>query len=383
MTKKFSTPNWDLVTDKFIEPTTCSDLLQLLSLPRNTSPSMSWKKKLFYHEENLTCFINFANQKLSNLSHTDKEYFHLLLRIMYLYRIANDDNSAYEFAIRNDIHTFIETTLHFKKWDDITKYIALSYLLSKYKIKNFTTEDDEIFHRVLFDIGWLSVYYDCFNHEELLTLYLWYIRKFGRTMEDDFMEDYLMGIASYANTYTVDLATSNLTNEYAKWVEMFSQSSLNKNSLLIHNALLSHFIYLTGAHTHLQLDEYCSEIRSILLYSDEEFIIRYDEFIGRMISYIPFYTKYESELQRKNFKQLISLIEHGNSVQISILQRYLIPLLIQDFDYLAMYLVKVKELEFLSYLLFTIFTEEDRTLLSDRFEMEPIYFGLEKRITKN
>lgn len=376
-------PNWNIVTDNFSEPKTCSTLLQLLTIPNNNAPSQAWKKKQFYQEENLILFAEYAKEKLFQLPNTDKDYFHLILRIMYLYRMANNNLSAYEFALQNDIHTFIETTLHFKKWDNITKYISLSFLLSKYKNTEFTKEDDEIFHRVLFDTNWITHYHDCFNHEELLALYLWYIRKYGRIMEDSFAEDYLIGIATYINTYSVDLATSNVTTEYAKWVSMFSQSSLNKNSLRIHKALLSHFIYLTGTHTHLQLDEYCYEIRHILLYSDEEFINRYIDFIGKMISYVPFYTKYESVLQRKNFKQLISLIENGTPLQVSMLQRYLIPLLIQDFDYFAMYLVKEKELAFLSYILFTIFTEEDRFLLSDKFEMEPIYYGLEKRTHKS
>lgn len=376
------TPDWNLVTDNFIEPKSCSELLRLLTISKVSHPSQAWRTKYFYQENNLVAFANYANEKLLNLPHTDKEYFHLILRIMYLYRVANNEQSAYEFAIKNDIHTFISTTLHFKKWDDITKFIALSYLLSKYKKNPFTSEDDEIFLRVLFDITWINSYHDCFDHEELFLFYLWYIRKFGRTMEERFIEDYLMGIATYINTYSVDLVKPNITNEYAKWVEMFSQSTLNKDSLRIHRALLSHFIYLTGTHAHLQLDEYCNEIYYILNYSEEAFIKRYEDFIGKLISYIPFYMKYESELQRKNFKKLISLIEIGNPLQVLILQRNLIPLLIQDFDYVAMYLVKEKELEFLSYILFNILTDEDRFLLSNRFEMEPIYFGLKKRMNK-
>lgn len=379
MTMKKIIPSWELVTNNFKEPTTCEELLTLLTL----KDSFSWQIKQFYEKENLILFAEYTREKLTIFPHTDKYYFHLLLRTMYLYRTADDTQSAYNLATDCDIDTFIETTLHFKTWDSITRYIGLSYLLSKYNEHSFSDMDQEIFERVLFDTSWHVTHHDCFSHNELFSFYLWYIRKFGRTMEDYLADDYIMAIASYLNTYSVDLTNTTIINEYAKWVEMFTQSTLNKDSLRVHQALLSHLILLTGTHTHLQLDDYCHAIRNILFYSDEEFLLRYEELIGRMISYIPFYGVYQSKFQLKNFEQLISLIDEGNQLQIMMLQKYMIPLLIQDFDFIAMYLVKEKELPLLSYILFTIFTEEDRTLLSDRFEMEPIYFGLERRIPKN
>lgn len=380
------TPNWDLVTDSFTEPTTCRELLELLSPLEPTGDecnivSLSWKKKHFYEHTNIKLFVDYAREKLPTLPSIDKDHFHLVLRIMRLYRAIEDYESASQLAIQYELVPYIKTSLHFQQWDDLTKYIALSYLLSKYKEGSFDEDDYTIFHRTKFDTHWLSKYNDCFTHGELLALYLWYMRKYGRTMPTPLLEDHLMGISVYINTYFVHMVNHTIAEKYSEWVNMFSQISINKTIMHVHHATTSHLTWISGAHTYLNLDDYCNEIREILLHADTEFLLRYENLIGKMISYIPFYTKYQSQSQLKSFEKLLVLLDNGNEIQEMMVRKYLIPLLIQDWDTLTSYLLKEKQVKLLRYILFTSLLEEDRDYLDSIYEMEQMYIALSNTVS--
>ncbi len=378
MIKTIANPKWELVTDTFQEPTTCKELSKLLTPATPTGNeesiiSLSWKKKQFYQKENVLLFLAYAEKKLVEMSAIDKNHFEVVLRMMRLYREIDDYEAAYQLAQNKEIISFIQTSLHFSKWDTLTKTVALSYLVTKYRVLPLEEFDYQIFHRVKLDTEWIKSLDSLLTHEELFSFYLWYVKMFGNQMMKEEMDDYLMGITVYLTNHFVDLFTEKTALEYSQWVHQFSELPINKAIIHIHRALCAHFIELLGIDPTEKLDDYNVEIIELLSNADTAFLERYYETIGKLISYIPFYEKFSTRLQLRYFENLMLSFIGFEDGKAELIQNCIIPQLVSDFGTFMNYLFQHKKIRLIESILCDWLTVDDHQYLNQVYEMDVLY----------
>lgn len=378
MAETITAPNWELVTDHFQEPTTCKELATLLTpiaptVGEQSFISLSWKKKEFYKKENILSFLSYGEKKLTEMSVIDKDHFEVTLRMMRMYREIGDNESAYRLAEEKEITSFIQTSLHFPKWDILTKTVALSYLVTKYKIHPFGEEDHQIFHRAKLSTEWMGSMNSLLTHKELFSLYLWYIRMFGNHMGEEEIDDHLMGVAVYLTNHFADLFNEETAFEYCQWVHMFSQLSIKEEIIHIHRALCTHMFDLLDAQPPEALDDYNLELKEVLENANAEFLHRYNELIGKLLSYIPYYEKYSTRMQLRYFESLLLSFIDAKDGQVELIQHFVISQLVCNFGPFINILFKHKKVRLIESILCDWLSVEDHQFLNQAYEMEILY----------
>lgn len=286
-------PNWSLVTDNYKEPKNFKDLFSLLFpvYPRGNNKErtiLQWKQKEFYKEKHVIPFIQYGIRKSFELPKYDNDEMYTLLRIVRLCQEIGWYKTAYDFMIKKGLTTFIETSIDYESWDVFTQTLAWNYLIIKNNVIGLEEQDDLIWEKIKFNKECIELYEPLLSHKEMFEFMFLYICKQAKHMSKDKLNDNMMQISEYCNNYIHEIYSLRLLSKYRKCTEFLSYYEPNSIVLACQRAVSAQVYDLLNPLETTHIDDYLFEIKEVLRSMNFQFLKKYESFIGKLLSYIPF-----------------------------------------------------------------------------------------------
>jgi hypothetical protein len=370
-------PNWSLITDHLQEPTTFTELYELLT-PRCSTGNekqralAAWKMKEFYKKENLLPFLYYASTKIKTLPRFHKDEMPTILRVVRLYQEIGLYESAYKLMEEHNLIQFAFTSLHYEEWDPLTYAVSLNYLIVKRKVYGLEKQDHKIYEKVKFNQDWAVHYAPLLSQKELLEFYFWYIRYHAKYMSIRELEENMMEMAMYCNTYIIDIYTYDLSETYYKWIELFARCPIDYAVISAHRAVLAHLGQLADLPCAEKLDDYLYEIKELLENMHFPFLVQYESFIGKLVSYIPFYEAVKVPQQTFYFEKILYACK-GIEYKEAVLRNYLFSQIPQNFSSFIRPFLRNERFQSIHEILFYWLSEQQRLDLESTYDLSKIY----------
>ncbi|WP_416828612.1 DUF3965 domain-containing protein [Ectobacillus polymachus] len=319
-------PNWLLVTENYEPPSSFSDLLYLL-IPNRTETGrldgqvLSWKEKEFYKKETIIPFIQFAFKKMIHLPKFNKDEMPTVLRIVRLCQETGWYGKAYELLKEQKIISFIFNSLDMNPWDNFTKAAAWNYIIVKQKAHQLEKSDELIWEKIKYDLSWKTSYDYLASEKEIIECKLLYVCRRAKEMEQSKFEEIVMELAMYCNSKIATLYTLDLVDTYKKCMNYFIKYIKNQTIIDCHYAILAQLAEFFYEPYQLIMDDYMEIMKDIMTHIDYSFYYKYKEFIGMLLSYIPFFQMIHVRKQTEYFQEVLN-VSKGVSYKEEILREY-------------------------------------------------------------
>ena len=282
-------PNWNLVTDTYIEPNNFAELFSLLvpCHPKGEGKERTilvWKEKEFYKEENLAAFIAYGMNRVKNLPQFHKDEIPTLVRILRLCQEIGWYEEANAFMMTQGLDEFVQTSLEYETWDLLTKAVALNYLMIKYRIGELTAQDVEIWDRVKFNEKCIT---DC-KHLLFIKKY-WNLHFFicvseRKLLSKEQLNSDMMSLAMYCNTFVYDLYTHDLLRKYRSVADFLSYYGPSQAVLACQRAVLSQISDPLDPLKTTHVDDYLYVMKETEWSNDDRGNGSDGHFIGKLLS---------------------------------------------------------------------------------------------------
>ncbi|MFD3447196.1 DUF3965 domain-containing protein [Microbacteriaceae bacterium 4G12] len=370
-------PNWGLVTDHYKEPQTFADLLSLLipQTPKGDSEDravLAWKEKEFYKEENIIPLIHYALDKIEHLPKFHKDEILTILRIVRLCQEVKWYEEAYRIMNEQKLIQFVKTSMAYDEWDLVTKVVAWNYLIVKRKVSELEQEDTLIWERVKFDEEWIHEYESFLSNKLVLDFMFFYICKQAKFMNKSQLDEGIMNLAVYCNTYIYDIYIYGLTKKYKKCIEFLAYYEPSRAVLACQRAVFTQLADMIDSPVGLESDDFVFEIKEMIQYMDLELIQKYELFLGKLLSYIPFFEMIKVQQQVYYFEELIYICK-GIGYKEDLLRHYIFSQFSSKFALFIRPFLKYKRYAMIHEILFYWCTTEQRKNLEARYNLNFIY----------
>jgi hypothetical protein len=370
-------PNWDLVTECYKEPKSFADLLHLLTPqpPHGTEKQQmlfAWKEKEFYKKENIIPFIRYGIEKISELPKFHKDELPVLLRIVRLYQEIGAYKEAYEFMEEQKLIQFIFTAIDQNSWDTLTKVVGWNYLIVKQKTSQICDWDHIVWNKVKFNQEWTKEYSMLLSHKELLDFTLLYLCKQAKHITMEELEEDMMQLAMYCNTFISEIYTYKLIKRYERCVNFLEHYHPNSAVIACQRAVMAQLNDFFSPFEDISANDFLYEMKVIIEHMDEDFSCKYNTFIGKLLSYIPFYEMIQVPKQIRYFEDIMHASKEIDYKEI-MLRTYVFSQLTNCFITFVKPFIQNKCYNVIHELLFYWCTQEDREQLERYYHLEKLY----------
>ncbi|MEB9686133.1 hypothetical protein BK742_17095 [Bacillus thuringiensis serovar pingluonsis] len=370
-------PNWDLVTDTYTEPKNFADLFSLL-VPRDPKGDdkrrtiLFWKEKEFYKEENLVPFIVIGMNKVKELPQFHKDSIPTLIRIVRLCQEIGWYKEASKFMRDQGLDNFVQTSMKYETWDLLTQVVALNYLIVKYRVGELDSASVQIWERIKFNDKCINEYSSLLSHKEVLELTFFYMCKQAKILSKEQLDYNMMNLAMYCNTYLYDLYKYDLSTKYRKCTEFLSYYVPSQAVIACQKAVLAQITDGLNPLKTTHLDDYLYVIKEMMKHMTKELMNQYEHFIGKLLSYVPFFEMIQVPQHLYYFEELMYSCK-GIQYKEEILRNYLF---IQLHDCLPSFMrlfLKNKRYATIHDILFYWCEDEQRMSLERKYNLSSIY----------
>ncbi|WP_028402452.1 DUF3965 domain-containing protein [Ectobacillus panaciterrae] len=370
-------PNWSLVTDYFACPETFTDLLSLLipEAPHQNEERrtlLMWKEREFYKKENIASFIHYGIKKIPELPKFHKDELPTILRIVRLYQEIGWYEAAYQFMEEQKLIQFVHTSIEQDAWDILTQTAAWNYLIVKRKVSQIDERDHRIWEKVKFNQEWMKEYKPLLSHKEILEFTFLYICRQAKGMAKEELEENLMELAMYCNTFIDEIYKYKLIKKYAKCIAFLEKYCPNRAVIACQRAVIAQIADIFPASDCEAADDFLSEVTEILEYMDFQFSCKYEYFISKLISYIPFFEMIQVPKQVYYFEEMMYLCK-GIGYKEQLLRAYVFSQLSPNFISFMKPFIYNKRYETIHEMLFYWCTAEERAELEGLYNLHKIY----------
>ncbi|MFX3623611.1 MAG: DUF3965 domain-containing protein [Ectobacillus sp.] len=370
-------PNWGLVTDFYKEPKSFADLLSLL-VPKNLAETQDhhtlliWKKNEFYKKENLIAFIQYGIEKIAELPKFHKDEIPAILRIVHLCQEAGWYDKAYGLMEEHSLIQLVHTSIEQEDWDELTKAVSWNYLILKQKIARLEPIDSLIWDKIKFDIGWSKTSQIFISQKEILEFMFIYLCRQAKHMEKQQLENELMQLSIYCNTYIYEIYKRNLVEKYEKCISFLENYPLNPAVFACHRAVLAQISDMFHVSYIYNTEDFLVEVRRIIEHMDFYFMNTYKEFIGTLLSYIPFFEIIQVPQQVYYFEEIMYTCK-GIGYKEELLRNYVFSQMILRFDSFIRPFLAQKHYASIHEILFYWCAPNERERLEEMYNVNEIY----------
>ncbi|MEH7456365.1 hypothetical protein CON65_19865 [Bacillus pseudomycoides] len=370
-------PNWNLVTDTYVEPKNFADLFSLLvpCHPKGEGKERTilvWKEKEFYKEENLAPFILYGMNKMKDLPQFHKDEIPTLVRIVRLCQEIGWYKEAYKFMINQRLDEFVHTSMEYEAWDLLTQVVALNYLIIKYRVGELKHEDAEIWKRVKFNKKCIEECSELLSHKEVLEFTFFYMCKQAKILSKEQLNYDMMNLAIYCNTYLSDLYTFDLLGKYRKCTDFLSYYGPSQAVIACQKAVISQIADRLDPLKTTHVDDYLYVMKEMMEHMTIEIMNRHGHFIGKLLSYVPFFEMIQVP-QHAYYCEELMYVCKGIEYKEEILRNYIF---IQLHDCLPSFFklfLKNKRYATIHDILFYWCDDEQRMSLEKKYNLSFIY----------
>lgn len=378
-------PNWSLVTDDYVEPNDFADLFTLL-IPKNSKVKgkkrnaltwkerriLIWKEKEFYKKENLIPFITYSMEKAKNLSKFHKDEMPTLLRIIRLCQEIGWYQQAYDFMIDEGLETFVQTSMENETWDVFTKAVAWNYIITKERINKLEKKDDSIWERIKYDSECIEKYDLLISHKEIMEFTFYYLCKQAKVLSKTQLENEIMLLAEYCNTYIYDIYTLNLLKKYRKCADFLSYYNPSKAALACQRAVIAQISDCLNPIKTAHIDGYLFVIKEMLEHITFELLDKHKRLIGKLLSYIPYFNMIQIP-KHAQYSEEILYICKGIGYKEELLRNYLFIQIEDCFPTFIEQFIKNERFNTIHDILFYWCNDEQRMNLEKLYDLNAIY----------
>ncbi|MEC2829985.1 DUF3965 domain-containing protein [Bacillus cereus] len=370
-------PNWDLVTDTYTEPKNFADLFSLL-VPRDPKGDdkrrtiLFWKEKEFYKEENLVPFIVIGMNKVKELPQFHKDSIPTLIRIVRLCQEIGWYKEASKFMRDQGLDNFVQTSMKYETWDLLTQVVALNYLIVKYRVGELDSASVQIWERIKFNDKCINEYSSLLSHKEVLELTFFYMCKQAKILSKEQLDYNMMNLAMYCNTYLYDLYKYDLSTKYRKCTEFLSYYVPSQAVIACQKAVLAQITDGLNPLKTTHLDDYLYVIKEMMKHMTKELMNQYEHFIGKLLSYVPFFEMIQVPQHLYYFEELMYSCK-GIQYKEEILRNYLFIKLHDCLPSFMRLFLKNKRYATIHDILFYWCEDEQRMSLERKYNLSSIY----------
>ncbi|MFD0772084.1 DUF3965 domain-containing protein [Bacillus sp. CGMCC 1.60114] len=377
MTFMQTEPNWNLVTDAYEEPENFADLFSLLIPERPKGEGkertiLAWKEKEFYKKENLIPFILYGMKRLHDLPKFHKDEMPTLVRIVRLCQEVGWYQEAYRFMVAEGLEEFVQTSLEYESWDVFTQVVAWNYLIIKQKVAELESNDYFIWERIKFNVECIEKYKVLLSHKEMFEFMLLYLCKQAKTLSKEQLDENLMGLAIYCNTYIYDLYTLDLLKKYRKCTDFLTYYEPSRAVVACQHAVIAQISDHLNPLKTTHVDDYLFVIKEIMEYMSFEFMKKYEHFIGKLLSYVPFFEMIQVP-QHVYYCEELMYICKGIGYKEELLRHYIFIQLLNCFPSFIKQFLKNKRYASIHDILFYWCSDEQRMNLEQKYNLSFIY----------
>lgn len=370
-------PKWDLVTNVFNEPQNFTDLLSLLTPERPKGEGkqrvvLTWKEKEFYKEENLASFIVYGMDKVNSLSKFHKDELSTLVRIVRLCQEIGWYTEANTFMMNQGLYEFVKTSLQYETWDVITKVVAWNYLIVKYKIGKLEEIDVAIWEKIKFDEECVEQYGELLSQKEMMEFMFFFLCKQAKSLTREQLDSDIMSLAIYCNKYVYDLYILDLLKKYRKCTDFLTYYGPSRSVIACQRAVIAQISDGLNPLQTTHVDDYLFVMKEMMEHMSCSFMKKYEHFIGKLLSYIPFFEMIQVP-QHAHYCEELLYICKGIDYKEEILRNYIF---IQLHDCLPSFIkqfLKNKRYATIHDILFYWCDEEQRMSLEKKYNLSVIY----------
>ncbi|PED07317.1 DUF3965 domain-containing protein [Bacillus pseudomycoides] len=372
-----SNPNWNLVTDVYVEPNNFADLFFLLvpNHPKGEGKErtiLAWKEKEFYKQENLTPFILYGMNKVQDLPQFHKDEIPTLIRIVRLCQKIGWYKEAYTFMVNQRLDEFVHTSMEYETWDILTQVVAWNYLIVKYRIGKLENDDVMIWERIKFNTECIEKCEKLLSHKEVMELTFFYICKQAKLLSKEELDQEMMNLAIYCNTYVYDLYIYDLLKKYRKCTDFLTYYGPSRSVVACQRAVIAQISDRLNPLKTTHVDDYLYVMKEMMEHMSFEFMTRYEHFIGKLLSYVPFFEMIQVP-QHAYYCEELMYVCKGIEHKEELLRNYIF---IQLHDCLPSFIkqfLKNKRYATIHDILFYWCDEEQRVGLEKKYNLSFIY----------
>lgn len=370
-------PNWNLVTQKYEEPRNFKELLSLL-LPIRPKGSkkeriiLAWREKEFYKKDNITPYIEYGMKKSYELPLFDKDEIPAVLRIVCLCLEVGWYHEAYNFMEEKGLIRFVETSIEYENWDILTQTMAWNYLIAKQKTVGLKAKDHLIWEKIKFNQECIKKSRFLLSHKRMIEFMFLYLCKQAKHMNKGYLEDSMMQLAMYCNSYLHDIYSLHLLPKYRKCIEFLSYYNPSPLVLACQRAVVAQISDQLQPLKTTHIDDYLYEIKEIIKYVQFQFLKKYESFIGKLLSYIPFFGVIQTLHQVYYFEEIMYTCK-GIGYKENLLNDYLFMQLRNTFREFIKCFLENKKYNIIHEILFYWCTDEQRLELEEHYNLNHIY----------
>ncbi|CAI8889453.1 MULTISPECIES: DUF3965 domain-containing protein [Bacillus] len=372
-----SNPNWNLVTDVYVEPNNFADLFSLLvpNHPKGEGKErtiLAWKEKEFYKQENLAPFILYGMNKVQDLPQFHKDEIPTLIRIVRLCQKIGWYKEAYTFMVNQRLDEFVHTSMEYETWDILTQVVAWNYLIVKYRIGKLENDDVMIWERIKFNTECIEKCEKLLSHKEVMELTFFYICKQAKLLSKEELDQEMMNLAIYCNTYVYDLYIYDLLKKYRKCTDFLTYYGPSRSVVACQRAVIAQISDRLNPLKTTHVDDYLYVMKEMMEHMSFEFMTRYEHFIGKLLSYVPFFEMIQVP-QHAYYCEELMYVCKGIEHKEELLRNYIF---IQLHDCLPSFIkqfLKNKRYATIHDILFYWCDEEQRVGLEKKYNLSFIY----------
>ncbi|EOO61597.1 hypothetical protein IKE_05871 [Bacillus cereus VD196] len=378
-------PNWSLVTDEYVEPTNFGDLFTLLipinskikgnkrtALTKEERTILTWKEKEFYKKENLIPLITYSIKKAKSLPKFHKDEMPTLLRILRLCQEIGWYKQAHDFMIEEGLETFVQTSMKNTKWDVFTQAVAWNYIIIKEKLNKLDKECYYIWDRVKYNAECIEQYKLLLSHKEILEFSFYYLCKQAKTLSKSQLDNEIIFLADYCNNHIQDVYTLNLLRKYRKCADFLSYYNPSKAALACQYAVIAQISDCLNPLKTDHVDDYLFVIKEMLEHISFEFVDKNRNFIGKLLSYIPFFNMIQVPTHSQYIEEILYICK-GVGYKEEILRNYVFIQIEDFFPSFTNQLVKNKRYTTIHDVLFYWCNDKQRINLEQLYNLNLIY----------
>ncbi|SDZ36084.1 MULTISPECIES: DUF3965 domain-containing protein [unclassified Bacillus (in: firmicutes)] len=372
-----SNPNWNLVTDVYVEPNNFADLFSLLvpNHPKGEGKErtiLAWKEKEFYKQENLVPFILYGMDKVKDLPQFHKDEIPTLVRIVHLCQKIGWYKEAYTFMMNHKLDEFVHTSMEYEVWDILTQVVAWNYLIVKYRIGELENEDVMIWERIKFNEECTEKCEKLLSHKEVMELTFFCVCKQAKLLSKEELDQEMMNLAIYCNTYVYDLYIYDLLKKYRKCTDFLTYYGPSRAVVACQRAVIAQISDRLNPLKTTHVDDYLYVMKEMMEYMSFEFMNQYEHFIGKLLSYVPFFEMIQVP-QHAYYCEELMYVCKGIEYKEEILRNYIF---IQLHDCLPSFIkqfLKNKRYATIHDILFYWCDDEQRMGLEKKYNLSFIY----------
>ncbi|WP_100618235.1 DUF3965 domain-containing protein [Bacillus cereus] len=378
-------PNWSLITDEYIELNNFADLFTLL-IPKNSKIKdkkrtnltwnertvLTWEEKEFYKKENLIPLITYSMKKAKNLPKFHKDEMPTLLRIIRLCQEIGWYQQAYDFIIDEGLDIFVQTSIENETCDVFTHAVAWNYIVTKDKINKLEKKDYFIWEKIKYNSECIEKYELLVSHKEIIEFTFFYLCKQAKRLSKTELENEMMCLANYCNTYIYDIYALNLVRKYRKCTEFLSYYNPCKAVLACQRAVIAQISDCLSPLKTIHIDDYIFVIKEIIEHMSYEFANTHKNLIGKLLSYIPFYNMIQVP-KHAQYSEEILYICKGIGYKEELLREYFFIQIEDCFPSLIQQLIKNESYTTIHDILFYWCNNEQRMNLEELYDLHSIY----------